>query len=51
MQLLDGVVYLSEQGVEHGSLTCSNILVSREGAVKIGSVRLLATDDLLADTI
>lgn len=38
LQVVDGLAYLSEQGLEHGSLTCSTILVSKEGAVKIGSL-------------
>jgi hypothetical protein len=29
-------VYLSDQGLEHGLLTSSNVLVSQEGVVKIG---------------
>jgi hypothetical protein len=36
-QVTDGLVYISEQGLEHGSLTCSSILVSKEGTVKLGS--------------
>ncbi|PSN59201.1 kinase-like protein, partial [Corynespora cassiicola Philippines] len=34
-QVVNGLVYLSDNGLEHGSLTCSNILVSRKGEVKI----------------
>jgi serine/threonine protein kinase len=35
--VVDSLVYLAEQGVEHSALTCSNVLVSKEGAVKLGS--------------
>jgi hypothetical protein len=40
--VIDGLVYISGQGLEHGSLTCSNILVSKAGMVKIGSPLTLA---------
>jgi hypothetical protein len=31
-----GLSYLDQERLEHGSLSCSNILVSNEGVVKIG---------------
>ncbi|KAH9211178.1 hypothetical protein DL95DRAFT_306561, partial [Leptodontidium sp. 2 PMI_412] len=31
-----GVAYLTAEGFEHGSLTCSNILLNTDGDVKIG---------------
>ncbi|KAH8724034.1 hypothetical protein GQ44DRAFT_296958 [Phaeosphaeriaceae sp. PMI808] len=34
-QVVSGLAYLSGNGLEHGSLTCSSILVSRNDAVKI----------------
>jgi serine/threonine protein kinase len=43
LQVIDGLVYISEQGLEHGSLTCSNILVSKEGTVKLGPSVTLAS--------
>jgi serine/threonine protein kinase len=46
-QVVDGLVYLAEQGVEHGALTCSNVLVSKEGAVKLGSCVLQLSMPLL----
>jgi hypothetical protein len=33
---MTGVAYLAAEGFEHGSLTCSNILVNMDGDVKIG---------------
>jgi hypothetical protein len=36
LQVVDSLVYLAEQGVEHSALTFSNVLVSKEGAVKLG---------------
>jgi hypothetical protein len=36
LQVVDGLAYLAEQGMEHSALACSNILVSKGGAVKIG---------------
>ncbi len=36
MQILDGLAYLAFKKLEHGALTCSNILVTREGVIKIG---------------
>jgi hypothetical protein len=35
-QVVTGVVYLAAEGFEHGSLTCSNILLNTDGDVKIG---------------
>ncbi|MCJ1473170.1 hypothetical protein MMC13_001821 [Lambiella insularis] len=34
-QILEALAYLSSRGLEHGSLGCSNILLSAEGDVKI----------------
>jgi hypothetical protein len=45
--VVEGLVFLSEQGLEHGSLTCSNILISKDGAVKIGSSRPPTSEVLL----
>ena len=38
MQLLDGLKYLASNGLEHGSLSCSNVLLSSEGEVKISKL-------------
>jgi serine/threonine protein kinase len=46
-QVVDGLVYLAEHGVEHGALTCSNVLVSKEGAVKLGPWVLQSSVTLL----
>ncbi|KAF2267288.1 hypothetical protein CC78DRAFT_551976 [Lojkania enalia] len=35
-QILDGVAYLAAQGLEHGALCCSDILLNTDGDVKIG---------------
>ncbi|KAK5209213.1 hypothetical protein LTR41_004748 [Exophiala xenobiotica] len=35
-QLLNGIVYLAEEGFEHGRLSCSNILLNTDGTLKIG---------------
>jgi len=35
-QVVTGVAYLVAEGFEHGSLTCSNILLNSDGDVKIG---------------
>ena len=35
LQLLDGLAYLASEGLEHGSLKCTNVLLSAEGEVKI----------------
>ncbi|KAH9905236.1 kinase-like domain-containing protein [Xylariomycetidae sp. FL2044] len=34
-QVLDGLAYLESKGLEHGKLTCSNILINLAGEVKI----------------
>jgi hypothetical protein len=44
---MESLAYLSEQGLEYSSLTYSNILVSKEGLVRIGLLELLASDILL----
>ncbi|KFY02906.1 hypothetical protein V490_00368 [Pseudogymnoascus sp. VKM F-3557] len=36
-QVLDGLVYLESEGLEHGSLSCPNIMVSAKGDVKIAN--------------
>jgi hypothetical protein len=35
LQLLDGLAYLASEGLKHGSLKCTNVLLSAEGEVKI----------------
>jgi hypothetical protein len=45
--VVEGLVFLSEQGLEHGSLTCSNTLIRKDGTVKIGLSRPLANVILL----
>ncbi|KAH0562065.1 hypothetical protein GP486_003237 [Trichoglossum hirsutum] len=35
--IVAGVAYLAEEGYEHGSLTCSNILLNTDGDIKIES--------------
>ncbi|KFY68719.1 hypothetical protein V496_00863 [Pseudogymnoascus sp. VKM F-4515 (FW-2607)] len=37
IQILDGLVFLEREGLEHGSLDCSNIVLSTEGDVKIAN--------------
>ncbi|KAH7111053.1 kinase-like domain-containing protein [Dendryphion nanum] len=34
-QILEGLAYLETKGLEHGSLTCSNVLINLDGYVKI----------------
>ncbi|KFZ00650.1 hypothetical protein V500_00981 [Pseudogymnoascus sp. VKM F-4518 (FW-2643)] len=36
IQILDGLAFLEREGLEHGSLNCSNIVINTEGDVKIG---------------
>ncbi|KFZ18316.1 hypothetical protein V501_01287 [Pseudogymnoascus sp. VKM F-4519 (FW-2642)] len=36
-QILDGLVFLEREGLEHGSLDCSNVVLSTEGDVKIAN--------------
>ncbi|KAH7330038.1 hypothetical protein BKA65DRAFT_527718 [Rhexocercosporidium sp. MPI-PUGE-AT-0058] len=36
-QIITGVAYLAAEGFEHGSLTCSNILLNTDGDVKIAN--------------
>ncbi|KAH7305373.1 kinase-like domain-containing protein [Rhexocercosporidium sp. MPI-PUGE-AT-0058] len=36
-QVVTGVAYLATEGFEHGSLTCSNILLNTDGDVKIAN--------------
>ncbi|KAH7111360.1 kinase-like domain-containing protein, partial [Dendryphion nanum] len=36
-QILDGVAYLAAEGLEHGSLSCSDILINTDGDVKIAN--------------
>jgi serine/threonine protein kinase len=36
MQILDGLCYLNDIGLEHQSLTCRNILLGLDGVIKIG---------------
>ncbi|KAI9770969.1 MAG: hypothetical protein M1840_002673 [Geoglossum simile] len=36
-QILAGISFLASQGLTHGSITCSNILVSAQGVVKIAN--------------
>ncbi|KAF3031187.1 hypothetical protein E8E12_001076 [Didymella heteroderae] len=48
--VIRGLVYLSEQGLQHGSLTSSNILVSEKGEVKIAgfeSCRPIRSTDMM----
>lgn len=40
MQILDGLCYLNETGLEHQSLTCRNILLGLDGVIKIGKWQL-----------
>ncbi|KAF3037143.1 hypothetical protein E8E11_002997 [Didymella keratinophila] len=39
-QLVNGLAYLSLQGLEHGSLSRSNTLVTMDGVVKIGRIAM-----------
>ncbi|KFY68144.1 hypothetical protein V496_01264 [Pseudogymnoascus sp. VKM F-4515 (FW-2607)] len=34
-QILDGLEYLASEGLEHGNITCENILISTEGSIRI----------------
>jgi len=34
-QVLDGLSYLEKNGLEHGRLTCSNILIDQNGNIKL----------------
>ncbi|KFY83274.1 hypothetical protein V498_08189 [Pseudogymnoascus sp. VKM F-4517 (FW-2822)] len=36
-QVLDGLIYLEIEGLEHGSINCQNILLSTKGDVKIAN--------------
>ncbi|KAH6703064.1 kinase-like domain-containing protein [Leptodontidium sp. MPI-SDFR-AT-0119] len=36
-QIITGVAYIAAEGFEHGSLTCSNILLNTDGDVKIAN--------------
>ncbi|OAF55375.1 hypothetical protein VC83_08334 [Pseudogymnoascus destructans] len=36
-QVLDGLIYLESEGLEHGSINCRNILLSTGGDVKIAN--------------
>jgi hypothetical protein len=38
LQVLHAISYLVTQNLTHGAITCSNILLTREGVVKIGTV-------------
>lgn len=40
-QVVTGVAYLAAEGFEHGSLTCSNILLNTDGDVKISELSSL----------
>ena len=33
--MIDGLIYLKENGLEHDSLTCNNVLVDNNGQVRI----------------
>ncbi|KAL5344434.1 hypothetical protein ACLOAV_010694 [Pseudogymnoascus australis] len=37
-QILDGLEYLASEGLEHGEITCKNILISTEGSIRIVAV-------------
>ncbi|CAI7616106.1 unnamed protein product [Penicillium palitans] len=39
-QILDGLCYLNETGLEHQSLTCRNILLGLDGVIKIASLEM-----------
>ncbi|KAJ5346215.1 hypothetical protein N7452_004219 [Penicillium brevicompactum] len=39
-QILDGLCYLNEIGLEHQSLTCRNILLGLDGVIKIASLEM-----------
>ncbi|KAG0644960.1 hypothetical protein D0Z07_9342 [Hyphodiscus hymeniophilus] len=46
-QVVAGVAYLAAEGFEHGSLTCSNILLNIDGDVKIGEQSLLQIKNIV----
>lgn len=50
MQVIDGLVYLEKKSMQHGHLTCSNILVDSTGHVKLwGQEHCQASSDMRAD--
>ena len=44
-----GLAYLAAEGYEHGSLTCSNILLNTDSNIKIGGYIVRVASDILAD--
>ena len=38
-KVLNGIAFLASKGMVHGDITCSTVLISREGDVKIGNVK------------
>ncbi|OBT48434.1 hypothetical protein VE00_01429 [Pseudogymnoascus sp. WSF 3629] len=52
-QILSGLEYLASQGLEHGEVTCKNILISTEGSIKIAGQeccrRLVSNRDSIKD--
>jgi len=36
-QVLNGIAFLASKGMMHGNITCGNVLISREGDVKIAN--------------
>jgi serine/threonine protein kinase len=38
-QMIDVISYLVSQNLTHGTLTCSNVLLTKDGVVKIGTCK------------
>ncbi|KAI9776696.1 MAG: hypothetical protein M1839_009423 [Geoglossum umbratile] len=50
-QILNGISFLVKQGLTHGSITCSNILVSTRGVVKIAIPECCCRKSSLMDIV
>jgi len=49
--ILEGLAYLTLEGLEHGSLRCSNILLGAEGDIKISKLEVRLAKSVLIQRI